>query len=350
MNTLSRPPTPTELEAWKQALDAGKLSRADLVNGLAQSTDHLSAGNWNDYYAGVSAVLTDSYTNLILSGTAAIDGTGNSADNMISGNVANNRLNGVGGQDTLFGRDGADTFVFGASALADAKSATPKVDTILDYNRSSGTYNAAEGDRLDLSPLLAAAYGSGQTSSDLVRAIKEAEGGSTLVQIDPDGTVGGANWLNIARLNSTDLGTAISVLINSSTTVSVIASAAPPRSQEINNPDGTRTLIETDVFDQFTYLNRVTELDVVGNRTRQTSNSDDGTKAVTVYDAANVQTWAMQVSIYDAAGGLTSETIHHDDGCKNGERLRPCQRANLVYGRLRIRCGEPSDLADNRPR
>jgi hypothetical protein len=50
--------------------------------------------------------------NLTLTGTAALDGTGNTLDNRLVGNAGNNRLNGGGGQDTLEGGNGADTYVF----------------------------------------------------------------------------------------------------------------------------------------------------------------------------------------------------------------------------------------------
>ena len=51
--------------------------------------------------------------NLSLSGTAAIDGTGNSLDNVITGNGANNVLSGGAGNDTLSGGDGNDTLTGG---------------------------------------------------------------------------------------------------------------------------------------------------------------------------------------------------------------------------------------------
>jgi Ca2+-binding RTX toxin-like protein len=47
--------------------------------------------------------------NLTLSGTAAINGTGNAGNNVITGNTANNNLNGGGGDDTLAGSIGNDT-------------------------------------------------------------------------------------------------------------------------------------------------------------------------------------------------------------------------------------------------
>jgi Ca2+-binding RTX toxin-like protein len=47
--------------------------------------------------------------NLILKGTSAINGTGNSLNNTITGNSANNKLNGNAGNDTLNGGAGNDT-------------------------------------------------------------------------------------------------------------------------------------------------------------------------------------------------------------------------------------------------
>jgi Ca2+-binding RTX toxin-like protein len=46
--------------------------------------------------------------NLVLTGTAAISGTGNGLNNRLTGNAAANILDGGGGNDTLIGGDGAD--------------------------------------------------------------------------------------------------------------------------------------------------------------------------------------------------------------------------------------------------
>lgn len=52
-------------------------------------------------------------TNLTLTGTAAIDGTGNDQNNSLTGNTANNKLYGLAGNDRLDGGAGADTLVGG---------------------------------------------------------------------------------------------------------------------------------------------------------------------------------------------------------------------------------------------
>ena len=52
--------------------------------------------------------------NLTLTGSAAINGTGNALANVITGNAGANILDGQGGNDTLDGRGGADTMRGGA--------------------------------------------------------------------------------------------------------------------------------------------------------------------------------------------------------------------------------------------
>jgi Ca2+-binding RTX toxin-like protein len=104
----------------------------DTLNGGA-GTDTLVGGLGNDIYivdsttdiiteaasAGTDTVqssvtiatLATNVENLTLTGTAAINGTGNALANVITGNSANNTLNGGAGNDTLIGGAGVDTLV-----------------------------------------------------------------------------------------------------------------------------------------------------------------------------------------------------------------------------------------------
>jgi Ca2+-binding RTX toxin-like protein len=59
--------------------------------------------------AGVSYTIADNVENLTLTGTAAINGTGNELDNVIAGNSGINILSGAAGNDILNGGAGADT-------------------------------------------------------------------------------------------------------------------------------------------------------------------------------------------------------------------------------------------------
>jgi trimeric autotransporter adhesin len=79
---------------------------ADTVNEL------LFAGN-DKVVASVSYTLAVNVENLTLASGLAINGTGNSAANVITGNLAANVLTGLIGDDTLNGGGGADTMIGG---------------------------------------------------------------------------------------------------------------------------------------------------------------------------------------------------------------------------------------------
>jgi VCBS repeat-containing protein len=100
----------------------------DLLNGGA-GADRMIGGSGNDIYvvddngdqviealdagtdtvqSSISTTLSDNVENLVLTGTAAINGSGNELDNNITGNSAANVLNGGAGNDKLDGGAGAD--------------------------------------------------------------------------------------------------------------------------------------------------------------------------------------------------------------------------------------------------
>jgi Ca2+-binding RTX toxin-like protein len=165
-----------------------------------------------------------------LHGTAAADTlSGGAGSDTVDGGAGNDTLNGGGGQDTLTGGAGADKFVFDAVALADARAATPIFDEVTDYNQgNSGIFSASEGDQIDLSALLSAAYnhGNGPVVSSLVRAYEDSSGTFASLQINPDG----ANWVTIARLDGVQIGKTVNAILDASLPAgaTIIVTAPPP--------------------------------------------------------------------------------------------------------------------------
>ena len=81
--------------------------------------------------------------NLTLTGTAAINGTGNALANTITGNSGNNTLDGGTGTDALIGGAGNDTYVLGADS--DSISDSADTDTITStVSRSLAAYATIE--------------------------------------------------------------------------------------------------------------------------------------------------------------------------------------------------------------
>ncbi len=80
--------------------------------------------------ASATITLPANVENLTLTGTAAINGTGNTANNLITGNSANNLITGGGGKDTLTGSAGSDRF--GYTTLSNSLLGTN--DLITDFN------------------------------------------------------------------------------------------------------------------------------------------------------------------------------------------------------------------------
>jgi Ca2+-binding RTX toxin-like protein len=73
-------------------------------------TESLNEGT-DTVQAGITYTLGATVENLTLTGSAAINGTGNDGNNVLVGNSAANRLSGGAGDDTLDGGAGADTLI-----------------------------------------------------------------------------------------------------------------------------------------------------------------------------------------------------------------------------------------------
>lgn len=133
----------------------------------------------------VTHTLGDYIENLTLLSSAALNGTGNALDNVLTGNINNNTLSGEGGSDTLTGGTGADAFVFSASSYG-------SVDIVTDFN-------TGQNDVIDLHDVISAYEHGVDVLTDWVRFSDDS--GNTKVEVDIDGAGGGYGWMQIATLS-----------------------------------------------------------------------------------------------------------------------------------------------------
>ena len=135
--------------------------------------------------------------NLTLTGTAAVNGTGNSLANLITGNSAANVIRGGAGGDTLIGGGAGDTLTGGAGAdhfkFTDiSDSASGAADRITDFSGKKG-----QGDKIDLSAIDANANTAANDAFKLVSNFNghagqaawhyDSQSGITSIYLDVDG-------------------------------------------------------------------------------------------------------------------------------------------------------------------
>lgn len=115
-------------------LSGGKDSDVYIVDNILDIVlENAGEGIIDTIESAVSYTAPANVEALLLTGSSAIDGTGNAQANLITGNNAANILNGRGGNDLLFGRGGNDTLLFSLNengAALDAYSGGEGIDTL----------------------------------------------------------------------------------------------------------------------------------------------------------------------------------------------------------------------------
>lgn len=84
------------------------------VVDASDTVTEASGGGTDTVRSDLAYVLGSYVENLVLTGTSAVSGTGNSLDNKLLGNTAANQLSASSGNDTLDGGGGADTLIGGS--------------------------------------------------------------------------------------------------------------------------------------------------------------------------------------------------------------------------------------------
>jgi len=82
-----------------------------IVDSVADVVVEQAGEGLDSVRSSVTYSLSANVENLTLTGTAAIDGTGNELDNLLVGNAGNNRLDGGAGADVMQGGAGNDSYV-----------------------------------------------------------------------------------------------------------------------------------------------------------------------------------------------------------------------------------------------
>ncbi|MDY0870629.1 DUF4214 domain-containing protein [Dongia rigui] len=94
-------------------LTGGSGNDTFIVDNVGDKVVEGAAGGTDTVVSDVTFTLAANVENLVLAGSASINGDGNALDNAISGNVGANSLNGGAGNDRLDGGAGSDTLTGG---------------------------------------------------------------------------------------------------------------------------------------------------------------------------------------------------------------------------------------------
>jgi len=175
-----------------------------IVDNTRDTVSESSNAGTDTIKSSVSFTLGSNIENLVLTGSNAISGTGNTLANVLTGNGAANTLNGSSGDDTLYGKLGSDTLTGGTgkdSFVFDTARGSTNIDKITDFNVTDDTIvlSASVYTGLALGTLSASAFYKGAAAADASdRLIYNSSTGA--LYYDPDGA-GGVAQQQIATLS-----------------------------------------------------------------------------------------------------------------------------------------------------
>ena len=268
-----------------------------VVDSLSDIVVEASAEGTDLIRSSISLALAANVENLTLTGTAAIDGVGTSANNTLTGNTGANRLTGGAGSDTLDGGAGVDVAVFSGNSA-----------------NYTVTVNAALG-------------------NVIVTALSGTDGADTLTGIEQLQFADGIMLIPVMLTagNDTYTGTVDADVVYGLAGNDTLSGGAG--SDQLNGGDGTDSLVGGDGDDQ---LNGGAGNDVLtGGAGNDTASYADITTALTV----NLATTAQQntggggrdtlTTIENVVGGSANDTLTGD---ANANRLEGGAGADLLTG------------------
>lgn len=145
---------------------------------------------------------------LELVGSAHLNATGNTLDNLLTGNSGNNVLNGREGNDTYITHEGTDTILFQLLNSQDATGGNGH-DTVLDFTLGD-VRTDAQADKIDLSELL---IDYSKDVSTLAKFITvEQDAGNTTISLDRDSE--GTMFSSVSLITLNQVNTTLDELLN----------------------------------------------------------------------------------------------------------------------------------------
>jgi Ca2+-binding RTX toxin-like protein len=133
--------------------------------------------------ASITWTLAANVENLLLTGSANTNGTGNTGNNTLTGNTGNNELNGGSGSDTLAGGAGNDTYVVDETGDIVSELAVADIDTV----QSAITYSLVDTDGVGVNGgnvenlVLTGSAGINGTGNALANSLTGNSGNNTLL-------------------------------------------------------------------------------------------------------------------------------------------------------------------------
>ncbi len=135
--------------AGADAMTGGLGDDVYVVDVITDTTIEAASAGYDSVQSSITWALAANLESLVLTGTAAINGSGNTLDNYLAGNSAANVLTGGAGNDVLNGGAGIDTLVGGLGndtlfvhELGDVlvENANEGIDTVLLYSNDPAVY------------------------------------------------------------------------------------------------------------------------------------------------------------------------------------------------------------------